>query len=118
MHQGGNAVGYRASKKSGKLRMSSDSWIHNRKHSFYRLADASFLHYRKLRPMTQKMLRGMRTCAKKKHVASGRAWRENVPRHILSCAGNEPKSVPAQNFGDCRDNLRNARNVFFKLFLV
>ena len=25
----------------------------------------------------------MRTRAKKKHVASDRAWRENVPRHIL-----------------------------------
>ena len=34
--------------------------------------------------MTQKTLRGMRTCAKKKHVASGRTRRENVPRHILS----------------------------------
>ena len=43
-----------------------------------------FLCHRKLRPMTQKTLRGMRTRAKKKHVASGRARRENVPRHILS----------------------------------
>ena len=25
----------------------------------------------------------MRTRAKQKHVASDRAWRENVPRHIL-----------------------------------
>jgi len=33
--------------------------------------------------MKQKMLRGMRTRAKKKHVASDRAWRENVPRCIL-----------------------------------
>ena len=36
-----------------------------------------------LRPMTQKTLRGMRTRAKKKHVASDRARHENVPRHIL-----------------------------------
>ena len=34
--------------------------------------------------MTQKTLRGMRTRAKKKYVASDRARRENVPRHILS----------------------------------
>ncbi len=34
--------------------------------------------------MTQKTLRGMRTRAKKKHVASDRARRENVPGHILS----------------------------------
>ena len=33
--------------------------------------------------MKQKTLRGMRTRAKKKHVASDRARRENVPRHIL-----------------------------------
>ena len=33
--------------------------------------------------MTQKTLRGMRTRAKKKHVASDRARRENVPKHIL-----------------------------------
>lgn len=44
---------------------------------------AVFLCHRKLRPMTQKTLRGMRTRAKKKHVASDRAWRENVPRCIL-----------------------------------
>ena len=30
-----------------------------------------------------KTLRGMRTRAKKKYVASDRARRENVPRHIL-----------------------------------
>ena len=35
-------------------------------------------------PMTEKTLRGMRTRAKKKHVASDRARRENVPWHILS----------------------------------
>ena len=35
------------------------------------------------RPMTQKTLRGMRTRAKKEYVASDRARRENVPRHIL-----------------------------------
>ena len=33
--------------------------------------------------MKQKTLRGMRTRAKKQHVASDRARRENVPRHIL-----------------------------------
>ena len=42
-----------------------------------------FLCHRKLRPMTQKTLRGMRTRAKKEYVASDRARRENVPRHIL-----------------------------------
>ena len=42
-----------------------------------------FSFHRKLRPMKQKTLRGMRTRAKKKHVASDRARRENVPRHIL-----------------------------------
>ena len=45
---------------------------------------AAFLCHRKLRPMTQKTLRGMRTRAKKEYVASDRARRENVPRHILS----------------------------------
>ena len=34
-------------------------------------------------PVKQKALRGMRTRAKKKYVASDRARRENVPRHIL-----------------------------------
>ena len=43
----------------------------------------AFSFHRKLRPMKQKMLRGMRTRAKKKHVASDRARRENVLRHIL-----------------------------------
>ena len=33
--------------------------------------------------MTQKTLCGMRPRAKKKHAASGRAWRENVPRYFL-----------------------------------
>ena len=42
-----------------------------------------FSFHRELRPMKQKTLRGMRTRAKKKHVASDRAWRENVPRCIL-----------------------------------
>lgn len=37
--------------------------------------------------MTQKTLCGMRPRAKKKHAASGRAWRENVPRYFLSCKG-------------------------------
>ncbi|CBL26568.1 hypothetical protein RTO_20360 [[Ruminococcus] torques L2-14] len=27
-------------------------------------------------------------------------------------ANNEPKSVLAQDLGDCRDNLRNSRSVF------
>ena len=40
--------------------------------------------HRKLRPMTQETLRGMRTRAKKKYVASDRARRKNVARHILS----------------------------------
>ena len=38
-------------------------------------------------PITQKgtNVPMMRTRAKQKHVASDRARRENVPRHILSC---------------------------------
>ncbi len=32
-------------------------------------------------PVTQKS--ALRTCSKMQDVASGRAWRENVPRHIL-----------------------------------
>ncbi len=31
-------------------------------------------------------------------------------------AGNEPKSVLARDLGDCRDNLRNSRSVFLKLW--
>ena len=31
---------------------------------------------------------------------------------LLIYAGNEPKSVLAQDLGDCRDNLRNSRSVF------
>lgn len=31
---------------------------------------------------------------------------------FLIYADNEPKSVPARDLGDCRDNLRNARSVF------
>lgn len=31
---------------------------------------------------------------------------------FLIYADNEPKSVPARDIGDCRDNLRNARSVF------
>ena len=38
-------------------------------------------------PVKQKALRGMRTRAKKKYVASDRARRENVPRHILFYVG-------------------------------
>ena len=38
-------------------------------------------------PIKQKALRGMRTRAKKKYVASDRARRENVPRHILFYVG-------------------------------
>lgn len=29
-------------------------------------------------------------------------------------ANNEPKSVLAQDLGDCRDNLRNSQSVFLK----
>ena len=42
----------------------------------------------------------MRTAAYKVDVASDRRRRENVPRHILYYAGNEPKSVFARNLGD------------------
>ncbi len=38
---------------------------------------------RKLRSLFHKKLRGMRTRAKRKFVASDRARRENVPGHIL-----------------------------------
>ena len=31
---------------------------------------------------------------------------------FLIYAGNEPKSVPARDLGDCRDNLRNSQSVF------
>ena len=31
---------------------------------------------------------------------------------FLIYADNEPKSVPARDLGDCRDNLRNSRSVF------
>ena len=31
---------------------------------------------------------------------------------FLIYAGNEPKSVLAQDLGDCRDNLRNSQSVF------
>ena len=31
---------------------------------------------------------------------------------FLIYAGNEPKSMPARDLGDCRDNLRNSRSVF------
>ena len=35
---------------------------------------------------------------------------------ILIYASNEPKSVLAQDLGDCRDNLRNSRSVFLIVF--
>ncbi len=44
-----------------------------------------------------------------------------IPRHTCQnsiaqgefiCANNEPKSVPAQDLGDCRDNLRNTQSAF------
>ena len=35
---------------------------------------------------------------------------------FLIYAGNEPKSVPARDLGDCRDNLRNSRSVFLIVF--
>ena len=36
---------------------------------------------------------------------------------FLIYAGNEPKSMPARDLGDCRDNLRNSWSVFLKFFL-
>ena len=33
---------------------------------------------------------------------------------FLIYADNEPKSVPARDLGDCRDNLRNSQSVFLK----
>ena len=35
---------------------------------------------------------------------------------FLIYAGNEPKSMPARDLGDCRDNLRNSRSVFLIVF--
>lgn len=32
-------------------------------------------------------------------------------------ANNEPKSVLAQDLGDCRDNLRNSRSIFLIVYL-
>ena len=37
---------------------------------------------------------------------------------FLIYAGNEPKSVPARDLGDCRDNLRNSRSVFLIVELL
>ena len=55
----------------------------------------------------------MRTRAKMMVVASDRARRENVPRHILFYANNEPKSALARDLGDCRDNKgKLAKRVF------
>ena len=36
---------------------------------------------------------------------------------FLIYADNEPKSVPARDLGDCRDNLRNLQSVFLIVFL-
>ena len=56
----------------------------------------------------------MRTRAKMKVVASDRARRPNVLRHILLIyANNEPKSALARDLGDCRDNKgKLAKRVF------
>ena len=35
---------------------------------------------------------------------------------FLIYADNEPKSVPARDLGDCRDNLRNSQSVFLIVF--
>ena len=35
-----------------------------------------------------------------------------MPASFVIYASNEPKSVLARDFGDCRDNLRNSRSVF------
>ena len=37
---------------------------------------------------------------------------------FLIYAGNESKSVPARDLGDCRDNLRNSRSVFLIVFSI
>ena len=37
---------------------------------------------------------------------------------FLIYAGNESKSVPARDLGDCRDNLRNSRSVFLIVELL
>ena len=49
-------------------------------------------------PIKQKALRGMRTRAKKKYVASDRARRENVPRHILFCVDRTAEQDSIYNF--------------------
>ena len=37
---------------------------------------------------------------------------------FLIYANNEPKSVPARDLGDCRDNLRNSQSVFLIVFSI
>ena len=37
---------------------------------------------------------------------------------FLIYAGNEPKSMPARDLGDSRDNLRNSRSVFLIVFSI
>ena len=37
---------------------------------------------------------------------------------FLIYADNEPKSVPARDLGDCRDNLRNSQSVFLIVFSI
>ena len=37
---------------------------------------------------------------------------------FLIYAGNEQKSVPARDTGDCRDNSRNSRSVFLIVFSI
>ena len=42
---------------------------------------------------------------------NGFAAKCNNCYRLFIYASNEPKSVPARDLGDCRDNLRNARSV-------
>ncbi len=43
------------------------------------------------------------------------ALQQNAVRFFIY-AGNEPKSVPARDLGDCRDNLRNSQGVFLIVY--
>ena len=44
--------------------------------------------------------------------SAGRRHGEVSPAAPLFYASNEPKSVPAQDLGDCSENLRNLQSVF------
>ena len=69
-----------------KLRSDLEKLNKEIEEALYEKSYRVFLCHRKLRPMTQKTLRRMRTRAKKKYVASDRARRENVLCTDMSCS--------------------------------